>query len=54
VDLHDIYYYYAKDIADNIHVLQFAYYSGEESMGWHYTNLPEGKTTLKYPDNPVS
>jgi hypothetical protein len=48
VDVHDI-YYYTKDIEDNIHILQFTYYSGEESIGWHYNELPEGRTTMKYP-----
>lgn len=53
VDVHNIYYYYAKDIDDNIHVLQAAYSSDDETMGWHYTDLPEGTTTLKYPAIPA-
>jgi len=53
VDVHNIYYYYAKDIDDNIHVLLAAYYSDGESIGWDYTYLPEGKTTLKYPAEPT-
>ena len=52
VDVHDIYYYYAKDTDDNIHVLQMVYYSGGDSIGWRYTDLPEGRTTLKYPADP--
>lgn len=52
VDVHNIYYYYAKDTEDNIHVLQAVYY-GDETMGWTYSDLPEGKTSLKYPADPV-
>jgi len=54
VDVHDTYLYYAKDTLDNIHILQLAYTSGEDSFGWIYTDLPEGKTTLKYPKDPTS
>ena len=54
VDVHNIYYYYAKDTDDNIHVLQMVYYSGEDSLGWNYSNLPEGGTTLKYPAAPTT
>lgn len=53
VDVHNIYYYYAKDIDDNIHVLQAVYYSGGENTGWNYSDLPEGTTSLKYPAEPT-
>jgi len=52
VDVHTIYYYYAKDTDDNIHVLQMVYYSDGDSIGWNYSDLPEGVTTLKYPASP--
>ncbi|HOO44847.1 MAG TPA: hypothetical protein PLM29_01360 [Deltaproteobacteria bacterium] len=54
VDVHDIYLYYAKDTEDNIHILQMAYSGDQGSMGWIYTDLPEGITTLKYPKSPSS
>lgn len=44
------YHYYAKDTEDNIHVLQYSFHpDGGPSIGWSYTDLPEGMTTLKYP-----
>ncbi|MBN2297735.1 MAG: hypothetical protein JXM72_04035 [Deltaproteobacteria bacterium] len=54
VDVHDVYLYYAKDAQDNIHILQLAYSGDEGAIGWIYTDLPEGKTTLKYPKDPTS
>ncbi len=53
VDVHDIYLYYAKDIDDNIHILLAAYSGDGGVIGWSYTDLPEGETTLKYPTDPV-
>ncbi|HNR52829.1 MAG: hypothetical protein GXY28_10150 [Bacteriovoracaceae bacterium] len=47
------YHYYAKDIDDNIHVLQYVFFPDDgPSAGWSYADLPEGGTTLKYPADP--
>ncbi|MCE5275707.1 MAG: hypothetical protein ABFD70_09485 [Syntrophaceae bacterium] len=49
------YYYYARDIEDNIHLLQVTidpYNPDIEPMAWSYEDLPAGGTTLIYPDSP--
>ncbi len=51
------YYYFARDIQDNIHLLQIFIIlpdnSALSSMSWNITNLPEGGTTLIYPAEPA-
>lgn len=54
-ELYSAYYYYARDIDDNIHLLQVGITPINPSippMSWSYEDLPAGTTTLIYPDEP--
>jgi hypothetical protein len=50
------YYYYARDIENNIHLLQITisfFNTNISPISWSYEDLPAGGTTLIYPNSPV-
>ncbi len=50
------YYYFARDIQDNVHLLQIIIIPDNPAIGpmsWSVNDLPEGGTTLIYPAEPV-
>jgi hypothetical protein len=57
LDYYEGYVWYARDVDDNIHILQMALYLLEGLMtewSWDYRNLDGVNTTLLYPSSPVA
>ncbi|HNY65501.1 MAG TPA: hypothetical protein PKM41_08665 [Deltaproteobacteria bacterium] len=55
MDHYNGYIYLAKDTENNIHILTLVYYMPDGStVGWDYTDLGPGDTTLLYPAEPYA